>query len=253
MKRILIPISFSKASKNSLIHADTLYNNTELTLLHTFPIQKHNRKYSFGKKKYTIGIHNKLIKFYYKHIKVPSNNTSFLSKPGPASSTVNKISSHYDLLVMSRKKHPSKKYGYFSAKKLFITTKAHCPVLIMPNSNTPFNFKNCKHIWHIIQGENESSIVDQSCQNLKINPEILESKTLQQTNFLSSLWQNLVNYRNTHDKRLLKKIDEAHEQEPIDLIILVDNEPKLFTDFFKSDIIRIFCKYDIPILVLPSQ
>ena len=123
----------------------------------------------------------------------------------------------------------------------------------MPITNTPFQFENCNHIWHIQRRETESEIVKEGCEKLEINPEKMEVKSLQQTNFLSGFWQNLVNYRNSHDKKLLKKIDEAHDLEPIDLIVLVDNEPTLFTDFFKSEIIRLFCKYDIPILVFPTQ
>ena len=243
MKRILVPISFSKASKNSLCQAATLYKNTDLTLLHTYPVQEYNRKYNFGKEKYTIGIHKKLIKYYYNHIEEPSDNISYLVHSGAASVIVDKISSSYDLMVMSRKEHPSKKYGYFSDKKLFITTKAHCPVLIMPITKTPLSIK----ITVDLKG------IENGCKNLKINPKKMEVKTLQQISFLSSFWQNLVSYRNIHDKKLLKKIDEAHELERIDLIILVDNEPNKFTDFFKSEIIRLFCKYDIPILVFPKQ
>ena len=253
MKRILVPISFSKASKNSLRHAASLYKKTDLVLLHTYPVEEYSRKYHFGKKKYTVGIHEKLIKYYYQHIEEPNDSTSYLAHPGTASGIVDKISKRYDLMVMSRKAHPSKKYGYFSDKKLFITTKAHSPVLIMPITKTPFKFENCNHIWHIKRRETESEIVEKGCRKLNINPEKMEVKTLHQTNFLSAFWQNLVNYRNSHDKNLLKKIDKAHELEPIDLIVLVDNEPSIFTSFFKSEIIHLFCKYDIPILVFPTK
>lgn len=253
MKRILVPISFSKSSKNSLRHATSLGSKAELTLLHTYPEQKYGRRYNFGKQKYKVGIHKKLIKFYYQHIEKPNNNTSFLVHAGATSVTVDKISKDYDLMVMSRKEHANKKHGYFSDKKLFITTKAHCPVLIMPISNTAFNFKKCSHIWHIKRRETELEIVAKGCEKLKINPEKIEVKSLQQTNFLSAFWQSLVNYRNSHDKKLLKKIDEAHALEPIDLIVLVDNDPSIFTNFFKSEVIHFFCKYDIPILVFPTQ
>jgi len=253
MKRILVPISFSKASKNSLRHAASLYNKPDLTLLHTYPVQQYSRKYHFENEKYTVGIHKKLIQYYYQCIEEPNDNTSYLARSGTTSGVVDKISKRYDLMVMSRKTHPSKKYGYFSDKKLFITTKAHCPVLIMPITKTLFQFKKCNHIWHIKRRETESGIVTKGCQKLKITPEKIEVKTFQQTNFLSAFWQNLVNYRNVHDKKLLKKIDEMHELEPIDLIVLVDNEPSVFTTFFKSEIIRLFCKYDIPILVFPTQ
>jgi hypothetical protein len=253
MKRIVVPISFSKAYKNSLRYAASLYDKTDLTLLHTYPMQKHSRKYHFGKQKYTVGIQKKIIKFYHQHIEEPSNSTSYLVRSGATSNIIDEVSNRYDLMVMSRKIHASKKHGYFSDKKLFITTKAHCPVLIMPISDAPFNFKNCDHIWHIKRSETELEIITEGCRKLQINPEKMETKSLQQTNFLSAFWQNLVNYRNNHDKNLLKKIDEAHELEPIDLIILVDHDPSIFTSFFKSEVIHLFCKYNIPILVFPTK
>jgi len=252
-KRILVPISFSKASKNSISLATSLFKEPELTLLHTYPVQEYNRKYHFGKEKYTVGMHKKILKFYYHSVEKPNNKTSFLAFPGPTSYFVDKISKRYDLIVMSRKKHYTKKYGYFSDKKLYIITKAHCPVLIMPFTDVSFNFNKCKHIWHIKLKETELEIVAKGCRKLKINPKKIEVKSLQQTNFLSAFWQNLVKYRNSHDKGLLKKIDEAHELEPIDLIVLVDNDASVFTSFFKSEVIRLFCKYDIPILVFPAK
>ena len=123
----------------------------------------------------------------------------------------------------------------------------------MPITKTPFRFEDCNHIWHIQRRETEPEIVEKGCRKLKIDAEKMEVKTLQQSNFFSAFWQNLVNYRNSHDKNLLKKIDEMHELEPIDLIILVDNDPSIFTTFFKSEVIHLFCKYDIPILVFPTQ
>jgi hypothetical protein len=81
----------------------------------------------------------------------------------------------------------------------------------------------------------------------------MEVKSPEQTSFLSSFWENIIAYEKSHDKKLIKKIDKAHEAEPIDLIILVDNEKSIFTNFFKSDIIHLFCKYDIPIVVFPAK
>jgi len=252
MKRILVPISFSKSSKNSLFHANSLYRHGELTLLNVYPVQKYNRKYDFGRKKYAVGMREKLIKFYHQQIEEPQAKTFFFAHAGATSEIIGRMSKDYDLMVMSRKAHQSKKHGYFSGKKLFITTNARCPVLIMPITDALFKFKSCNHIWHIKRRETESKIVEKGIKKLKIDPEKMQTKSLQQTSFLSAFWQNIVSYEKSHDKNLLKKIDEAHDLEPIDLIILVDNEPSVFTSFFKSEVIHLFCKYDIPILVFPT-
>ena len=79
---------------------------------------------------------------------------------------------------MSRKEYLSKKYEYFSDKKLFITTKAHCPVLIMPVMKATFQFENCNHIWHIKRNETELKIVSKGFRKLRINTNKMEVKTL---------------------------------------------------------------------------
>lgn len=253
MKRILIPTSFSKTSKNALLHAISLYEHLELTLLNAYPIQKYNRKYNFGNRRYDIGMRDKLRKFYHKQVEEFRARAFFAAYPGTISEIIRRISKNYDLMVMSRKEHESKEHGYFSDKKLFITTNAKCPVLIMPFTDTPFKFTNCNHIWHIKRKATESEIVERGMKNLEIDPEKMQVKSPQQSSFLSNFWQNIVSYEKSHDEKLLKKIDEAHDLEPIDLIILVDNEPSIFTSFFKSEVIHLFGKYDIPILVFPKR
>lgn len=253
MKRILVPISFSRASKNSLRHAVSVFSKATTTLLHIYPSKDYNKKYKFSKNEYDAGIREKLWEFYLRHVENPDKTIPLLTEPGSISQVVGRISNRYDLMVMSRKAHPTKKQGYFSDKKLFITTMARCPVLIMPFTDTSFDFKNCEHIWHIKRQETETKIVRKSIKKIGINPTKLEVKSLEQSSFLSAFWENLVAYEKSHDKKLIKKIDKAHDKEPIDLIVLVDNDISVFTSFFKSDLIHIFCKYDIPILVLPGE
>ena len=253
MKRILVPISFSGASKNSLKQAAHLYPKAHLTLLNVFPVQQYNRTYDFGRKQYSVGMKEKLKEYYERHVGEIGDNVSFLAHAGTTSQTVDKISKRFHLMVMSRIAHPTKKQGYFSDKKLFIATKAHCPVLLMPIIEEPFEFSKCEHIWHIKRRETEPVLVAKSMSKLNIYPERMEVKTLEQRNFLSSFWKNILAYEDTHRKNLLKKIDKAHDEEPIDLIILVDNEPTIFTGFFRSDMIQIFCKYEIPLLIVPAK
>lgn len=253
IKRILVPITFSTPSQNALRQAATLYDKAALTLLHVYPAQKYSRKYKFGEQKYSVGMRAKLKAFYEQHVKPANRKAIFLARKGITSDIIDQISDRYDLMVMSRRGHSTKENGYFSEKKLFITTKAHCPVLIMPITQTDFQFKNCSHIWHIKRKKKETEIVATGMKNLEINPNVLETKSFRQKNFLSKFWQNIVNYKQSHDEKLLKKIDEAHELEPIDLIVLVDNEPSVFTRFLESEVIHLFCKYDIPILIFPTQ
>jgi hypothetical protein len=117
----------------------------------------------------------------------------------------------------------------------------------------PFKFDTCSCVWHIKRKDSESKVVEKWNKSLSINQEVVEEKSLQQDTFISSFWQNIVQYQNTHNESLLKVIDKAHESEPIDLIILVDNNESIFTRFFKSDTVKLFCEYDIPILILPPQ
>ena len=251
MKRILVPVSFSDASANSLRHAKSIFDDAQLTLLHTYANKTYSRKFHFEGMSYREGIRKELWSFYQKQVENPGDNTKIIAMPGAVSQEVKKISASFDLMVMSRKRHPTKSKGQFSDKKLFITTMARCPVLIMPSTDTLFHFEQCEHIWHIKRRKTEKRIVENGIKKLNIDAAKMEVKTLEQKNFLSAFWQNLVAYEQSHDVSLIKKIDEAHDKEPIDLIVLVDNEKSVFTDFFHSDIIHLFHKYDIPILVFP--
>ncbi len=253
MKRILVPVSFSRASRNSLQHAVMVFRKVQLTLLHAYPAQEYSRKYDFGEKEYATGIREELWKFYLDATEDPGKKTLLLPQVGSIAKVVEDISARYDLMVMSRKEHHSKEKGHFSDKKLFITTISRCPVLIMPFTSTPFNFENCEHVWHIKQRETETQVVLKGIKKMGINPAKMEVKSLGQSSFVSDFWKNIVAYEKSHDKKLIKKIDNAHEEEPIDLIVLVDNEKSVFTNFFKSDVIHLFCKYDIPILVFPAK
>lgn len=252
MKKILLPVSFSKASVNALQHASSLYPKAQLTLLHCYPVQKYSRRFDFGKQDYDTAIKAQLNSFYHEHIKGHKTRPTFISQAGAISDVVSQISSDYDLMVMSRQSHPRRRNGYFSDKQLFIIARATCPVLIMPVTDDAFKWDKCAHIWHIQRRSNEAEIVEKGITKLGIQPGRVVTKSVSQQSFLSSFWKNLMAYENTHDRKLLAAIDEAHETEPIELIVLVDHEQSIFINFLKSDTIRIFCKYEIPILVFPA-
>lgn len=253
MKKILIPISFSEASVNSLQHADTLGLDAKLTLLHCYPVQSYSRRYDFGTQDYELGVKEQLKLFFHQHLEQTSRKPILLSMAGAVSEVVRQISGQYDLMVLSRKSTPGKGSGYFSQKQLFIIARATCPVLIMPVTGKPFRFDTCEHIWHIQRRDNEGPIVAEGIARLNIEAGRLETKSVMQQSFLSAFWQNLMAYENTHDQQLLRAIDQAHDQEPIDLIVLVDHDQSVFINFLKSDMIRMFCKYEIPILVFPAN
>lgn len=253
MKKILIPISFSATSANSLRHAFEVDPTAQLTLLHCYPVQSYSRRYDFGSQNYDAGIRKKLNAFYDRHLEQASGKPIFLSEAGTVSEVVRQISGRYDLMVMSRKAHPDKGKNYFSEKQLFLIARALCPVLIMPVTGRPFQFEHCEHIWHIERRANEGEIVAKGMAGLGIAAGRIETKSLTQGSFLSDFWKNLMAYENTHDQKLLSAIDQAHETEPIDLIVLVDHEQSIFINFLKSDTIRVLCKYEIPILALPAN
>lgn len=252
MKKILLPISFSKASANSLQHAAALYPKAQFTLLHCYPVQTYSRRYDFGGQDYDSAIKEQLRKFYVEHAKQHTGRPILLSQAGAISDVVSQISGDFDMMIMSRKTHPRKRSGYFSDKQLFIIARATCPVLIMPVTDQAFQWDKCAHIWHIQRRDNETEIVKKGIAKLSIQPGRVVTKSLTQQSFLSSFWQNMMAYQSTHDRKLLAAIDEAHETEPIELIVLVDHEQSVFINFLKSDTIRIFCKYEIPILVFPA-
>lgn len=253
MQKILIPISFSAASANSLLHAYELDPNAKFTLLHCYPVQSYSRPYDFGTQDYEWGIKEKLNLFYHQHLGHIFWKPVLLIKTGAVSEVVRQISDQYDLMMLSRKSNPRGKSGYFTQKQLFIIARAACPVLIMPVNSKSFRFDTCDHIWHIQRRDGEREIVTEGIARLGIEAGRLETKSVMQQSYLSAFWKNLMAYESTHDQQLLRAIDQAHDQEPIDLIVLVDHEQSVFINFLKSDTIRIFCKYKIPLLVFPAS
>jgi nucleotide-binding universal stress UspA family protein len=252
VKNILIPISFSRASANSLQHAYSLYPSAKLSLLHCYPAQSYSRRYDFGRKDYNTGIKEKLGAFYKQHLEQAGGKPIIISQAGAVSDVVSQISGRFDLMIMTRKTHPRRRNGYFSEKQLFIIARAACPVLIMPVTDRSFTLGDCEHIWHIQRRNNEEEIVNHGMHGLGIQPGRIVTKSFTQQSFLSAFWKNLTTYESTHDRKLLAAIDKAHESEPIDLIVLVDHDQSVFINFLKSDTIRIFCKYEIPLLVFPA-
>ncbi len=257
MKNILVPISFSETSKNALQHAYVLakqYGAT-LSLLHCYPAQKYNRKYDFGAIDYDKGIKQMLINFYNINIgNINEQPIKLLAYPGSVSEIINQISHKYELLFLSRKTgFQSKTNKWFSDKIFYFTTKSLCPVLLLPTKRDDYSFSEIKNVWHIMRKENETNLVKRELVKLKIDPNLVVPKSLQQQTFTSAFWRNIVNYSRNHDAGQLRKIAESFADEHIDLLILVNHRKGMFERFLKDDTFQIISQFDIPILVLQTK
>lgn len=134
-----------------------------------------------------------------------------------------------------------------------MTTKAPCPVLLLSPNRKVYSFSEVKKIWHIQRKDIKLDVVKHQLLNLNIDPNLVKSKSLQQENFLSAFWKNIVNYAKNPIDSELKRISELFASEHIDLLILVNHRTGIFENFLKDDTFRIISQFDIPILVLQSN
>ena len=257
MKNILVPISFSETSKNALFYANLIakqYGAT-LSLMHCYSGLEYNREYDFGKLGYAEGIRQMLEDFYTKNIdSLEQRPLKLLACEGSVSDNVSEISHKYELLVLSRRTgNLSKSNLRFSDKLFYLTTKSPCPVLLLPSKRGDFSFSEVKNIWHIQRKDIEVDLIKQQLLKLKIDSNLVISKSLQQKSFTSAFWRNIVNYTKTRDDSQLNKISESFASEQIDLLILVNHRTGMFENFLKDDIFQIISQFDIPILVLQSK
>lgn len=257
MKNILVPISFSETSKTALKQAELISKqySAQLSLLHCYPVHTYNRTFDFGKLSYDQGINQMLKDFYLETIgDVENKPINRLSFEGPVSDVIRKISHAYDLLTLARKtgfhSHSNK---WFSDKLFYLTSKSLCPVLLLPSKRDSFSFSNIRKIWHIKRRDVEPALLRRKISSLKINPESLLEKSLEQKSFSSNFWRSIVNFSNTQNKDQLVKISESFADEDIDLLILVNHGQGLFEGYLKDDVFQIVSQFDIPILVLHAK
>ncbi|NND06150.1 MAG: universal stress protein [Saprospiraceae bacterium] len=256
MKKILVPISFSSTSKNSMKKAYSMARKFEatLSLLHCYPFQEYNREYQFEGEDYDKGIRRMLIDFYNECIENDGTHKyNLLTFSGSVSDVIAKISSQYDLLILSRKiGYEGVKNNYFSDKIFYISTKALSPLLILPVSEKEHQFKLAKNAWHIQRHEMEKETIDSQIKQFGIDPSIILTKSLTQKNFASRFWENIVKFTKIHDDDLLKVISKSFDEEQIDLLILVNRKKGLFSIFLKDEAFQIISQFDIPILILQN-
>lgn len=257
MDRILIPISFSETSKNALQCSNLIakqYGAT-LSLMHCYSGYQYNREYDFGALDYDEGIKKMLLDFYTKNIeRIERQPLRLLGYEGSVSNKISEISHKYELLVLSRRKgYLSKSDMWFSDKLFYLTTKSSCPVLLIPCQRDVFSFPEVKNIWHIQRKDIEGDLIKRQLLKLRIDPNLVLSKSLQQESFTSAFWRNIVNYTQNQNVSQLNKILETFEGEHIDLLILVNHGTGMFENFLKGDTFRIISQFDIPILVLQCK
>jgi hypothetical protein len=256
MNKILVPISFSKTSKNALVHAFSVARQfgATLSLLHCYPSEAYNRKYKFGKDDYDTGIRQMLITFFNECIENKNHPYKIITYSGSLSGIISKISPQYDLLIMSRKtgfQTPSNRY--FSDKLNYITTQALCPVLITTTKQEDFSFHNLNNIWHIQRNETERNIVLDESGKFGIKPTLIITKSLAQKKFVSAFWENIVTFTKSHDTILLKAISKSYHDEQIDLVLLVNRIKGMFELFVKDEAFQIISQFDIPILIFQHK
>lgn len=257
MKNILVPISFSEASKNALVNANTIakQNGATIALLHCYPSLEYNREYNFGKLSYSEGIRQMLADFYIEHIESTEKQpVRILVFEGSVSMAISEISDNYELLVLSKKKTSlSKSNMWFGDKLFYVTTISLCPVLLLPSKRDEFAFSELKNIWHVQRKDIEADLIKPQLVDLKIDLKSVKSKSLQQVNFTSALWRSIVNYTKTRDDTELSKIQDLFSDEHLDLLIIVNHRTGLFEKFLKDNTFKIFNQFDIPVLVLQAK
>ncbi|MDX1477115.1 MAG: universal stress protein [Saprospiraceae bacterium] len=252
MKKILVPVSFSEASKNALLQADMLSKQTgaSLSLLHCYHPQPFAREYDFDDEDYDVGVRKMLIDFYTTTLEATgATSPTLITFAGSVSEILPDISPEYDLLILSRKPGSELNFtNWFTEKIFYIATKALCPVLITA-SDRMFFPDAVTSIWHIRRNEHEAELVARKLQKLNLDPQLVTTKSLQQTSFISEFWKKIVTYSADQDDALLKDLDHAFEQETIDLLVVVNHRKGLFESFVKADAFRIINEFNIPVLI----
>jgi nucleotide-binding universal stress UspA family protein len=257
MKNILLPISFSETSKNALHYANlmALQHGATLSLMHCYSSLNYNREYDFGALNYDEGIRKMLEDFYRKNIdSLERQAIKLLAYEGSVSDNIREISHKYELLILSRRTGNLSKSNIKHSDKLFyLTTKSPCPVLLLPSKRDHFSVADFKNIWHIQRKSDEVNLINEELLDLKIDSNLVTTKALQQENFTSAFWRNIVNFLKKPHNSQLHKISESFTNEHIDLLILVNHRTGMLENFLNDNIFQIISQFDIPILVLQSK
>lgn len=251
MKRILVPIDFSASSGNALRYAHQLAEHLRLglSLLHSYPVKEYSRPYDFGKKDYHTGIREMLGTFYEEWVEEPSKDVRFLAKTGSVVDNVTALSSGFQLVILCSNTLGSKLTRWMGSKATSIASTARCPVII---ASPWVKYRDWNKIWHINRRENESGIIKKYLRKLKIEPDLVECKFLDQTSFTSVLWGSIVTYIKTKKEVDREVLMEARKNEKVDLIILVSHRRNTFKRFVNHDAFQLIFQFSIPVLVIQA-
>jgi len=257
LKKILVPISFSKHSTIALQQAYSLavQHNSILYLLHCCPAEHYNRPFDFGKQAYEDGIKNMLTDLF-KQCSINNDKIDFqtIIAEGPVSHVLEKISISYNLIVMCRNvEKQSNTIVKLSDKLTYIISHSKCPVLLTHNYLQDFSFKNASKVWHIERKENEKEFIHSKLAKLGLTEKAITTKSIAQEKYSSSFWRNIINFSKSHNKSLLIKITESYKEEEIELIVFVMHQTNLFEQFIKNDIFSLLCQYQIPFIIFNKK
>ena len=248
MSRILVPVDFSPSSANALKYAHQLSETLgmSLSLFYCFHPQTYNRLYDFGKKDYAQGVKEMLREFYKKYTNGKIGQTHFIAQAGTIISKVVGLSSKYKLVVLGGQNYKSQFHWFLGDRTSNIASLAKCPVMII-TPDTSFSIWN--NMWHVNRKDNETIIIKKAAKTLNLDINKIQTKNFEQTKFKSPFWKLVTSAFISHKKPVNQAIQNALDQEQVDVIILVSHQKDAFLKFVHNPDIQMMFENHIPILI----
>lgn len=250
MNRILVPVNFSTACENTLQFAHDMVNTLGMgiDLLYCFPVQAYNRKYDFGKQEYSLGIKEMLSTFYQDNLPTSEVTPNLYAKQGSVVENIAAMSAEYQLVLISSSTFSQKAKRWLGSRASGIASTARCPVLIVPLTA---HYRAWDKVWHIKRRDNE--ILTHKLNKLKINPQLVQEKTLLQKTFTSAIWQKIVAYSNAPKASLPQAVKANEFEEEVQLIILACHQKESFLQFLRADTMQFIFQFPVPVLIFPMR
>lgn len=250
MNRILVPVNFSTACEHTLQFAHDIANTlgVGIDLLHCFPVQAYNRMYNFGKQDYSLGIKYMLSNFYERNLPTSEVTPNLYAKPGSVVENITAMSAEYQLVLISSSTFSEKTRKWLGSRASGIASTARCPVLIVPPAA---HYRSWEKIWHIKR--RDKVVLTHKLNQLKINPQLVQEKMLQQKTFTSAIWQKIVAYSNTPKESLPQAVKANEFEEEVHLIILVCHQKESFLQFLRADAMQFIFQFPVPVLIFPMR
>lgn len=250
MNQILVPINFSAANEHTLrfAHAISEQLGWGIDLLYCFPVQTYNRKYDFGQQAYQLGIQEMLADFYHKNLPDSAVRPNFHALSGSAVDNIAAMSAEYYLVLISSSTFSEKTKKWLGSRASGIVSSTRCPVLIVP-PGVPYNA--WEKIWHIKRRDTE--VLTHRLNKLKINPQLVQVKTLIQKTFTSTIWQKIVSYNKAPQENMAEAVQTAEFEAEVDLIIIVCHQQESFLQFLRSGAMQMIFQFPVPILIFPMR